>query len=427
MPRGIRAREAILQALLNDPACSDDRALAIAGGGRKADVGWRRRGIYAVIRLREENATAWDVPARYLKAKVEDEGISKITAVIWAVMKHFDQDDEVAMRQAGLAGFRQWRDDGYAPMARAIWEKVATLDGARQMAWRDLLARQMARTVGKRSLAWIRELEQQVDVLRGLSDREAPRPPDVAGGGPASQPKTAPPRKGGPSQRPASPEGQMPRASGTAPLPNDRLLSVMLDAYQPCANFGRCIEARWVPERGHVPRGFLGATGTPADVEVVMVFSEPGRPLVGEGHDSAFAPLGLLRSAMQHTYNCYKSDIDQFHRNVRWFLSQLWPNLTFDEQLGRVWLTEGRLCSINDEIGSTTDRTCAEHYLVQQMRALPQATVVAFGRKAQRYLHGIGIDFVSAFALSPPGANFGGARPSWEAAIERIRARRSAR
>lgn len=219
----------------------------------------------------------------------------------------------------------------------------------------------------------------------------------------------------------------MPRASGTAPLPNDRLLSVMLDAYQPCANFGRCIEARWVPERGHVPRGFLGATGTPADVEVVMVFSEPGHPLAGEGHDSASAPLGLLRSAMQHTYNCYKSDIDQFHRNVRWFLSQLWPNLTFDEQLGRVWLTEGRLCSINDEIGSTTDRTCAEHYLVQQMRALPQATVVAFGRKAQRYLHGIGIDFVSAFALSPPGANFGGARPSWEAAIEKIHARRSAR
>ena len=158
-----------------------------------------------------------------------------------------------------------------------------------------------------------------------------------------------------------------------------------------------------------------------------MVFSEPGHPLAGEGHDSASAPLGLLRSAMQHTYNCYKSDIDQFHRNVRWFLSQLWPNLTFDEQLGRVWLTEGRLCSINDEIGSTTDRTCAEHYLVQQMRALPQATVVAFGRKAQRYLHGIGIDFVSAFALSPPGANFGGARPSWEAAIEKIHARRSAR
>jgi hypothetical protein len=45
---------------------------------------------------------------------------------------------------------------------------------------------------------------------------------------------------------------------------------------------------------------------------------------------------------------------DLFHRNVRWFLHELFPGLSFDEQLRRVWLTEGRLCSIAKEIGSST-------------------------------------------------------------------------
>lgn len=210
-------------------------------------------------------------------------------------------------------------------------------------------------------------------------------------------------------------------------LPNERLLAVMLDAYQPCRNFGKCLEARWNPERGQLPRGPLGATGELDDVEVVMVFSEPGRPLDGERHDADSGPEGLLRSAMQHTYNCYNAQIDLFHRNVRWFMSEILPDLTFDQQLRHVWLTEGRLCSIENEIGSTTDSTCATAYLARQIEALPEATVVAFGRKAQRYLRGIRVPFISAFALSPPGANYRPALPSWRAAIEEIEAIRRGR
>ena len=210
-------------------------------------------------------------------------------------------------------------------------------------------------------------------------------------------------------------------------LPNERILAVMLDAYRPCRNFGKCREARWAPEYGQLPRGPLGATGDPGDVEVVMVFSEPGRPLDGERHDAGSGPEGLLRSAMQHTYNCYTAQIDSFHRNVRWFMSEILPGLTFDQQLHHVWLTEGRLCSIENEIGSTTDPTCASSYLVLQIKALPEAVVVAFGRKAQRYLRGIDIPFVPAFALSPPGANYRAALPSWRAAIEQIEARRAER
>ena len=211
-------------------------------------------------------------------------------------------------------------------------------------------------------------------------------------------------------------------------LPNEQIRSVMLDAYRPCRNFGKCREAKWDPEHGQLPRGFLGATGEPEDVEVVMVFGEPGRPHDGEVYDAHSGPESLLRSGMQYTYNCHQSGKDQFHKNVRWFMSEIYPGLTFDQQLRRVWLTEGRLCSIDNETGSTTDRTCASNYLVRQISMLPKATVVAFGtRKAQRYLKGIGISFIPAYALSQPGCNFAGARPSWLAAIEQIKARSSRR
>ena len=156
----------------------------------------------------------------------------------------------------------------------------------------------------------------------------------------------------------------------------------------------------------------------------MMVFSEPGHPQPGEGHDAKLAPRDMLHSAMQHTYNCYRSQVDQFHNNVRWFLSELYPSLTFDQQLRHAWLTEGRLCSIEEEIARTRDPTCASHYLVRQLGLLPDATVIAFGDKAQRYLGGIGAAYISAYALAPPGANFGPARPSWQAAIEKVRSRR---
>lgn len=210
-------------------------------------------------------------------------------------------------------------------------------------------------------------------------------------------------------------------------LPNEQIRSVMLDAYRPCRNFGKCREAKWDPEHGQLPRGFLGATGEPEDVEVVMVFAEPGHPHDGEGYDAHSGPESLLRSGMRYTYNCYQSGTDQIHKNVRWFMSEIYPGLTFDQQLRRVWLTEGRLCSIDKKTGSTTDRTCASNHLVHQIKALPKATVVAFGWKAQRYLEGIGICFIRAYALSRPGCNRTEARPSWRAAIKQIAARSSRR
>ncbi|MCA0205155.1 MAG: hypothetical protein LCH92_12490 [Proteobacteria bacterium] len=206
--------------------------------------------------------------------------------------------------------------------------------------------------------------------------------------------------------------------------PTDELKSLLLETYQPCRFFGQCREAQWGPESGHIPRGYVGATGSPEDVEVIMVFAEPGHPHADERYDAALGAEGLMAACTSHAYESFKNGTDLFHRNVRWFISQLYPDMTFDEQLQRVWLTEGRLCSIDVEIGKTTDRTCAANYLVEQIRLLPNAAVVAFGGKAKHYLNGLGVDFIAAYALAPPGANHKPARPSWEAAIEAVKARR---
>ena len=208
-------------------------------------------------------------------------------------------------------------------------------------------------------------------------------------------------------------------------LPNPKLVDLLMQAYRPCANFGLCREAVWDPVRGHIPRGFLGATGDLSNVELIMLFAEPGFPHKDESYDPNAAPEELMRAALEHAYSCFSTGLDLFHRNARWFTAQLFPDLTFDEVLCRVWMTEGRLCSISDEIGSTKDRTCAASYLTQQIDLMPNATVVAFGGKAKHYMKGMNTDWLSAYALAPPGANHLPAKPSWEAAIAEIKNRRT--
>jgi hypothetical protein len=74
-------------------------------------------------------------------------------------------------------------------------------------------------------------------------------------------------------------------------LPCPELLEVLLPAYRPCRNFAGTCEGRvgstpegWRPEKGHVPRGFIGAFGTLDDVKLVLVVAEPADPLPGEQH-----------------------------------------------------------------------------------------------------------------------------------------------
>lgn len=209
-------------------------------------------------------------------------------------------------------------------------------------------------------------------------------------------------------------------------LPNDELLAVMREAYQ-CRHFGSCKQAKFDPRSGHVPRGFLGATGELENVEAIFVLAEPGHPHPDEAYSDGGTPDQLLSEAVGHTYRSYRDGADLFHRNMRWVMDQLWPG-SFDEKLRRVWITEGRLCSIDQEIGAFNDKLCAPTYLSRQLALMPAAAIVLFGGKAQQRVAGLrGLDgrvVVDARALAPPGANQKASKPSWQAAIEAIQSRR---
>jgi len=206
-----------------------------------------------------------------------------------------------------------------------------------------------------------------------------------------------------------------------AKLPNNELLHVLEPAYAPCEGFcGACHMLSWSPETGHIPRGFLGATGALSEVELVLVFAEPGDPHENERHES-------IHTALTYTCEAKKNGVDLFHRNVRQILDLCFPEESFDAQLRKTWMTESLLCSAPKEGGSVPAsawRLCGELYLKPQLELVPNALVVALGKKAQSRLESIGVPFFAAGAAAPPGCNFKGARESWQAAAEELRARR---
>ena len=193
---------------------------------------------------------------------------------------------------------------------------------------------------------------------------------------------------------------------------NPRLAEILAPAYQPCVEFSRsCKEMRWKPESGHIPRGFLGAGGSVREVELILVFAEPGDPHASEIHTG-------MESAYAYAYDCFKIGKDLFHRNVRMILSLCWPNLSFDEQMRKAWLTESVLCSARAEGGSVSamaSRACGMHYLYPQLAQFPNALIVALGNKAQNRLRTLGISsFLPAVAAAPPGCNRRDALASWQ-------------
>ena len=116
---------------------------------------------------------------------------------------------------------------------------------------------------------------------------------------------------------------------------------------------------------------------------------------------------------------------DQFHRNVKWFLNELFPRKSLAEQLRHIWLSEGWLCSIVDEIGKASNKICANLFLKRQIELMPKATVIPFGGKARYALKSIRAQYVDGvYALAPPSANHKPAKPSWEKAIDIVKSKR---
>jgi len=192
---------------------------------------------------------------------------------------------------------------------------------------------------------------------------------------------------------------------------------ILLPAFQPCSGFAStCTSMRWKPCGGHAPRGFCGAKGELEEVALVLVMAEPGDPHPEEAHLSDGTPLGMLRSTARYTERCMRTNKDQFHVNVRHILDLCFPQLAFDDQLRRAWITDSVKCSAVHEGGRvrvSSARACRLHYLERELALFPSATVVALGRKAQERMRGI-LGVHPAGAAAPPGANFPDTRRSWK-------------
>ena len=207
---------------------------------------------------------------------------------------------------------------------------------------------------------------------------------------------------------------------------NKTISQTLADAYAPCPEFQQsCTEMQWNPGKGHVPRGFAGATGHLDEVELVLVFAEPGDPHDREAH------IGIA-TAYQYATDCFKHGKDQFHRNVRAILNMCWPDCSFEEQMRKAWLTDSVLCSARIECGQVSTkaaRACAQRFLIPQLRLFPNALIVALGKKPQERLSKVGVsDFLAVFAAAPPGCNQRAASASWELIpLELAKPRRSDR
>ena len=202
--------------------------------------------------------------------------------------------------------------------------------------------------------------------------------------------------------------------------PFPALKEALASAYR-CSCFdGVCATMRWDPANGHIPRGFLGATGKPSDVELVLVFSEPGDPQPGD-HTT-------MEEALRHAHGAFGCGNGLFHKNARKLFQLCWPDLPFEQQLKRVWLTESVLCSALVPAGPVPkpiERECGERFLRRQLALMPDAMVVALGGKAQERLERLGVTHMKAHALAPPGCNQAAAFPSWVRVAEALAARRS--
>lgn len=214
----------------------------------------------------------------------------------------------------------------------------------------------------------------------------------------------------------------------TSHTPTSPVLSLLHRAYDPCPGFsGGCRRAVWDPSAGHVPRGFCGAIGGAAAVQLVLVCAEPGDPHHTESHAADGSAAGHLESVSQYAWGCFALGKNQFHRNIRTLLDLCWPEATFADQMNRTWITDSVLCSAQKECGPvprSMERECAARYLVPQLTQFPNAIVVALGRKAERRMKSAGIrGFEYAYSVAPPGCNHSPARASWERIAALVRDR----
>lgn len=202
---------------------------------------------------------------------------------------------------------------------------------------------------------------------------------------------------------------------------NEKLREILEPAYAPCKEFGGiCQGMSWRPLCGHAPRGYFGALGKLEEVELILVFAEPGNPYSDEeyeGVDSVFELMGKF----------FHNSQDKFHCNVRTILDYCWHGLCLEEQFSKVWMTESVLCSAQRETGSIHKPICTAcgfNYLKPQIELFPNALVAALGNKAQDRLSWIGVsNYIDGSSPAEPEGNKHRAKESWKIIAEEVKKR----
>ncbi|MGI8553821.1 MAG: hypothetical protein ACR2PL_23985 [Dehalococcoidia bacterium] len=229
--------------------------------------------------------------------------------------------------------------------------------------------------------------------------------------------------------------------------------NILAPAFQPCHQFeGVCkATARWDPDSGYVPRGFIGAWRELSEVELVLVCAEPGNPQIGEhynGLDSSPDRIEFLSRSIVHYL---QPPVDLIQKNQRKILDMCWPGMELSQQLRRAWITNSYLCSAPKESGDVPvacTRACSGEYLLPQLQLLHDRAIVACGKKAKDRIKDLQkhrsldiellspdpvtwpcrkqheIEVVTVSALAAPGGNMPGASQSWKcipAYLERSR------
>ncbi len=130
----------------------------------------------------------------------------------------------------------------------------------------------------------------------------------------------------------------------------EQLLTMLVDM-QTCSNLKDCA-ADYVPEKGRVPTGFSGATGSLDEVYLVIVSAQPSKPFTKDKKPFleeiySGGPDRDVDVVLGAEY--LRSSATDYHANIRTFMNDVFQNVSshFDRQLKHVWVTQSRLCSIS--------------------------------------------------------------------------------
>lgn len=205
------------------------------------------------------------------------------------------------------------------------------------------------------------------------------------------------------------------------------LRTILEPAYGPCIHFNGVCRAVciWKPEKGHIPRGFGGASGQADLVRLVLVTAEPGDPADDEQYQGSATMM--LTAALENRKRYLVGGLrrngraEPYHEGLRRILKLCWSDLdSLETQLARTWITNSVKCSAlksGGQIPSEVERVCVETYLQSELSLFRRAFVLALGGKAKNRLERYGIR-VDAIAQHPSARRRTNAELTWKSAAQ---------